>query len=193
MRARLPIAMFVLAPLAAYAQGKPSSSRTFDQARFSFQFEYEPSWIPSVQADGESVTFTLSEGEVHVSAQRDPNPRRAKTRAALADEYIATWRNRLDFSTLDKKDATLGGLPATLVTGTAKLFDAPMPYKLALYVVEKDGRLYTVKYSGLYDPSLPYWSGFERLTRTFKFRDLPPRTAAATPAPTGTPAPVPAP
>lgn len=184
MRARFLLAV-LLAPVLSHAQGP----KAFDQARFSFTFDYEGSWIPSVQAEGESITFTLSEGEVHVSAQRDPNPRRVKTRTALADEHIATWKNRLDFSSLEKKDTTLGSMPATLVSGTAKLYDAPMPYRLALYVVEKDGRLYTLKYSGLYDPNLGYWSGFERMVKTFKFRSAAPRTAAATPAPVATPAP----
>lgn len=171
MRAAILLAVPFVSSLFALPASGPTA---FEEPRFSFAFSYDANWIPAVQVEGESVSFTLSEGEVHVSAQRDPNPKHHKTRAALADDHIATWRNRLDFSELERKDVTLGTLPATLVTGTAKLFDAPEPYKLQLYVLERDGKLYVLKYSGLYDPSTPYWDGFNRMVKTFRFKDRSP-------------------
>src|SRR3954466_14973996 len=80
--------------------------QAFDDARFSFAFQFDPGWIPVVQPEGETVTFSLSEGEVYVSAGRDPNPHHLKTRAELADEHIQTWKNRLVFAKIDRKDST---------------------------------------------------------------------------------------
>lgn len=168
------VTVATLAAASAFAADKP-----FDEAKFGFSFAYDPTWIPAVQAEGESVTFALSEGEVHVTVQRDPNARHHKSRAALAEDMVRTWRGRLSFDKLEPVETKLGGLPATLVQGTGKLYDDPTPYRLALYVVEKDSKLYTVKFSGLYDPSRGYWDGFSRLLQSFKFRE-----AAATPLPT---------
>ena len=169
MRTLLPLVAAIVGvavPGVSRAADKP-----FDETKFSFVFAYEPTWIPAMQAEGESVTFTLSEGEVHVAVQRDPNPRRHKTRDALADDLLKTWKSRLPFDDLSKKETMLGNVPATLVSGTGKLYDAPVPYRLALYVVEKDSKLYVVKYSGLHDATLPYWDAFNRLVKSFRFRD----------------------
>jgi hypothetical protein len=158
----------------------------FDDGHFAFAFSYDPAWIASISPAGETVTFSLSEGEVYVSAGRDPNPHRLKSRQELAEraeEEIQTWKNRLDFTKIERKESTLNGLAATEVTGTAKLFDNEQPYKLDLYVLEREGRLYVVKYSGLYDASLPYWDGFERMVKTFRFRD-PANAPRSTPVPT---------
>lgn len=181
------IAVAILAAAPAFA-----ADRAFDESKFSFAFSYDPSWIPAVQAEGESVTFTLSEGEVHVAVQRDPNPRHHKTRAALAEDLVRTWKGRLAFDKLEPVETRLGGVPATLVQGTGRLFDEKTPYRLALYVIERDGKLYVVKYSGLFDPSRGYWDGFQRLVKSFKFRDAAPRpvgTQRAAVAATPTPAP----
>lgn len=166
-----------------------ASDKAFDETKFSFAFSYDPTWIPAVQAEGESVTFTLSEGEVHVAVQRDPNPRQHKTRAALAGDLIRTWKGRLAFDKLEPVETKLGGVPATLVQGTGRLFDEKTPYRLALYVIERDGKLYVVKYSGLFDPSRGFWDGFTRLTRSFRFREP---GAVPAPIPTTAKAPVPA-
>ena len=197
---RFLTAILVVLSLPAFAADKP-----FDEAKFSFSFSYDGSWIPAVQPDGESITFTLSEGEVHVAVQRDPNPRHHKTRAALAGDLIRTWKGRLAFDKLEPVETKLGGVPATLVQGTGKLYDDPTPYRLALYVIERDGKLYVVKYSGLYDPSRGYWDGFQRLVQSFRFRDGAPKpigtqqasatplksTPTPAPAQTATPAPAP--
>ena len=174
LRAMMWGAAAIVIAVPAFAADKP-----FDEAKFGFAFSYDPTWIPAIQAEGESVTFALSEGEVHVTVQRDPNARHHKSRAALADDMVRTWKGRLSFDKLEPVETKLGGLPATLVQGTGKLFDDPTPYRLALYVVEKDSKLYTVKFSGLYDPSRGYWDGFSRLLQSFHFRE-----AAATPLPT---------
>jgi hypothetical protein len=194
----LAIALLLAGPAGAtFAAGAaPAASgaaQPFENAKFSFAFGYDAGWIPSVQTEGESVTFALSEGEVHIAAQRDPNPKHVKTRQDLADDAIASWKKRegLVFSVLERKESTLGNLPATRIEGTAKEYDEEYPYKLEQYVVEKDGRLYVVKYSGLYDPSQPYWEGFQRLVRSFKFRDGSATASAggtATPAATRSPA-----
>ena len=180
------------APAIAAAAGAPAlpTATPFENPKFSFHFEYDPQWIPSVQIDGESITFALSEGEVFISAQRDPNSKHVKTRQALADDQINSWKHRegLVFSKLDRVETTLGNLPATKIEGTAKEYDEDFPYKLEQYVVEKDGRLYVVKYSGLYDPSLPYWDGFQKMVRSFKFRGA--GDASANASPIRTPAPV---
>jgi hypothetical protein len=128
-----------------------AADKTFEEPKFGFTFAYDPTWIPAVQTEGESVTFTLSEGEVHVAVQRDPNARHHKSRAALAEDLIRTWKGRLSFDKLEPVETKLGGLPATLVQGNGKLFDDPTPYRLSLYVVERDSKLYTVKFSGLFD------------------------------------------
>ena len=182
----LPIA--ALATAALVAGPAFASDKAFDESKFSFSFSYDPSWIPAVQAEGESVTFTLSEGEVHVAVQRDPNPRHHKTRGALADDLIRTWKGRLAFENLEPVETKLGGVPATLVQGTGRLFDEKTPYRLALYVIERDGKLYVVKYSGLFDPSRGYWDGFTRLLQSFRFRD-----ASPSPIPTTAKAPAPVP
>lgn len=176
----------VLSSAPAYAADK-----AFDEPKFGFTFSYDPAWIPAVQAEGESVTFTLSEGEVHVAVQRDPNARHHKSRAALAEDLVRTWKGRLAFDELEPVETKLGSVPATLVQGNGKLFDDPTPYRLSLYVVEQDSKLYTVKFSGLYDPKRGYWDGFSRLLRSFRFREsaLAPvptvkaRAAAPTPSP----------
>ena len=174
----------ILVALAAAAVPLPgfAADKAFDEGKFGFTFAYDPSWIPAVQAEGESVTFTLSEGEVHVAVQRDPNARHHKTRAALAEDLVRTWKGRLSFDELEPVETRIGGLPATLVEGKGKLFDGPTPYRLALYVVEKDSKLYTVKFSGLYEPERGYWTAFQRLVKSFRFREEPP--AAPRPAPT---------
>src|SRR5579859_2974529 len=109
------------------------SANVFDDGHFAFAFAYDPSWIADISAAGETITFSLSEGEVYVSAGRDPNPHRLKTRQELADEHIQTWKNRgVEFTRIDRKDADLNGFPATLVSGTGKLYDNEQPYKLEL-------------------------------------------------------------
>jgi hypothetical protein len=159
----------------ALAASAPTST-AFDDAKFTFKFEYEPSWIPSIQPEGESITFALSEGEVFISASRDPNPKHLKTRADLADDQIASWKRRegLVFSKLERVESTLGGVAATRIEGTAREFDEEIPYRLEQYIVEREGHLYVVKYSGLYDSSLPYWDDFQKLLRSFRFRNGPP-------------------
>src|SRR5262245_34879679 len=145
MRARfaslLALALAVPA-LGAAPKPTPTPENTpFDNPKFSFAFSYDSNWIPSVQAEGESITFALSEGEVFISAQRDPNLRHLKTRVALADEQIASWKRRegLVFSKLDRTETTLGGsIAATKIEGTAKEYDEDFPYKLETYVVERD-------------------------------------------------------
>lgn len=171
-------------PLVARAQ----ATKAFEHPRFNFGFSYDARWIPAVQAEGESVTFTLSEGEVHVSVQRDPNTRHHKSREALADEHIQVWKNRLDFRELERDDTSLGGMPATRVRGSARLYDAPTPYRLELYVLERNGKLYVLKYSGLFDPSLPYWDGYQKMLKSFRFKEATPRAATMT-TPRATPAP----
>lgn len=166
VRAMVWGAAAIVIAVPAFAADKP-----FDEAKFGFAFSYDPTWIPAVQAEGESVTFALSEGEVHVTVQRDPNARHHKSRAALAEDMVRTWKGRLSFDKLEPVETKLGGLPATLVQGTGKLYDDPTPYRLALYVVEKDSKLYTVKFSGLYDPNRGYWDGFSRLLQSFRFRE----------------------
>lgn len=196
MRALLAIAALVATAVPGVAG---AADKAFDEGKFSFVFAHEPTWIPAVQAEGESVTFTLSEGEVHVAVQRDPNPRRHKTRDALAEDLLRTWKSRLPFDDLAKKETMLGSVPATLVSGTGRLYDAPVPYRLALFVVEKDSKLYVVKYSGLHDATLPYWDAFSRLVKSFRFRETgsiaarPLSTSTPAAAPTATPAETPAP
>lgn len=185
----LLLALLAAAPAAALAAGpasQTSGATSFEDAKFSFAFSYDSSWIPSVQAEGESITFALSEGEVFISASRDPNTRHLKTRDAYADDQINSWKRRegLVFSKLERKETTLGNLPATKIEGTAKEYDEDYPFKLEQYVVERNGRLYVVKFSGLYDPSLPYWDGFQRMVRSFRFRDA---GTTASAAPTATP------
>lgn len=172
-----PIAFAVLAM--AFSSPAFAADKAFDEPKFGFTFAYDPTWIPAVQTEGESVTFTLSEGEVHVAVQRDPNARHHKSRAALAEDLVRTWKGRLSFDKLDPVETKLGGLPATLVQGNGKLFDDPTPYRLSLYVVERDSKLYTVKFSGLYDPGRGFWDGFNRLLQSFRFRE-----SAPAPAPT---------
>ncbi len=146
--------------------------KRFENERFSFRFDYDAAWIPSIKEEGESVTCSLSAGEVLVSVQRDPNPKHLKTRAELADDHVQTWKNRLglEFKSLTREETTLGGAPATVIKGTAKLYDAEEPYRLQLYLLEKNGLFYAIKYSGLHEPDRPYWSGFERLVKSFEFR-----------------------
>ena len=176
------LALLAAVPVVAWGADPAPAVTSFGDPKFSFAFEYDSAWIPSVQADGESITFALSEGEVFISAARDANTRHFKTRAEFADDQIANWKRRdgLVFSKLDRTETTLGSLPATRIQGQAKEYDEEFPFKLEQYVVERDGRLYVLKFSGLYDPSLPYWDGFQRMVKTFKFRD-PNATAAATP------------
>ena len=172
-----------------------AADKAFDEPKFGFTFSYDPTWIPAMQAEGESVTFTLSEGEVHVAVQRDPNARHHKSRAALGEDLVRTWKGRLAFDELEPVETKLGGVPATLVQGNGKLFDDPTPYRLSLYVVEQDSKLYTVKFSGLYEPKRGYWDGFSRLLRSFRFRESAPapaptvkaRAAAPTPTPEAPP------
>ena len=172
-----------IAGAAVWLLGAAPGPQAFDDSHYKFAFQFDPGWIPVFQPEGETVTFSLSEGEVYVSAGRDPNPHHLKTRDELADEQIQTWKNRLDFSKIERKDTTLGSLTATEVTGVAKLYDDDQPYRLEIYDIEKDGHLYTLKFSGLYDPQAPYWDGFQRMVKTFRFRD-PALAPKNTPAPT---------
>ena len=167
-----------------------AADKSFDEAKFGFTFSYDPTWIPAVQTEGESVTFTLSEGEVHVAVQRDPNARHHKSRAALAEDLTRTWKGRLSFDKLEPVETKLGGLPATLVQGNGKLFDDPTPYRLSLYVVERDSKLYTVKFSGLYEPNRGYWEGFTRLLQSLRFRESAPPAAPTVKAQVVVPTPV---
>ena len=199
MTRRFLLAIPLAALLCAAAPVAGPKESAFENPKFSFGFTFDPAWIPSVQPDGESITFALSEGEVFISAQRDPNPKHLKTRQDFADDQIASWKRRegLVFAKLERAETTLGNLPATKIEGTAKEYDEEFPYKLEQYVVQREGRLYVVKYAGLYDPSLLYWDGYQRLVRSFKFRGVeqasasPLRTPAkATPRPTEVPRPV---
>ena len=196
-RSMSPSRLFVnltLAAAAAVLLGAASGPGNFDDSHYPFAFQFDPGWIPVFTPETETVTFSLAEGEIYVSAGRDPNPHHLKTRAELADEQIQTWKNRsIDFTKLERKDVTLGTFAATEVTGVGKLYDDEQPFKLDIYEIEKDGHLYTLKFSGPYDPQEPYWEGFQRLVKSFRFRDpalAPKNTPAPTPwVPAATPTP----
>src|SRR4051812_27597396 len=126
-----------LAIAAGVLLGAAPGPQSFDDSHYPFAFQIDPGWIPDFQPANETVTFSLSEGEIYVSAGRDPNAHHLKTRAELADELIQTWKDRgIDFSKIDKKDATVAGLAATEISGTGRLYDNEQPYRLEIYVVE---------------------------------------------------------
>ena len=155
----------LLVPFAAQAGVKK-----FDHPRFSFEFTYDASWIPRINTDGESVTFAREAGEILISIERARNPQRHETADAFAQALKKGLKERIVFDKLTTRAARLGGSPAVLVAGTGKLFE-DSPYRAAVYVCERDGRFYVVKFTGLYERTGKDFPLFEALVRSIRFKE----------------------
>ena len=56
-----------------------------------------------------------------------------------------------------------------LVSGKGRLFDHKAPYRVAIYVAERDGRFYLVKFTGLDKTKGADFKDFEKLVSSLKF------------------------
>lgn len=164
-----PIAVVVAWLLPAVAA---AGTKSFDHPRFSFSFNYEDSWIPRVNTDGESVTFALEAGEILISVERARNPKRYETADEFANALMEDLRERVVFDRLDTEASRVAGEKAVLINGRGRLFDDPaQPYRAAIYVAQRGNRFYIVKYTGYYERTREDFGNFQSMVTSLRFKE----------------------